>query len=72
MIAEAEVTLASLAQNQARFRAMKEPSPFIKNMMDRNEATMAEWERRLGELNRCMMTRKFLELSGEPVRQRGD
>jgi hypothetical protein len=65
MIAEAEMSLTALQEIRERFRAMKEPSPLIKGMMERNEAAAAEWERRLGELNRCLMTRRLLETAPE-------
>jgi hypothetical protein len=64
MIAEAEMNLTSLQDIKDRFLAMNEPSPLIKTMMAQNEATISEWERRLGELNRCLLTRRFLESAG--------
>jgi hypothetical protein len=45
MIAEAEMSLTALHQNREQFLAMKQPSPCIRNMIERNEATAAEWER---------------------------
>ncbi len=63
MIAEAEAKLAALHETRDRLQNSDSATAFSRSLQERNENMIAEWELRLGELNRALMRQKLMDSS---------